>query len=233
MINITTLDPSFTPSGNVLASYGNYDAVKLTGYGTSRITDSVAADLSIYYYDQGDGVGENVTSGTRLGGTRNLDIRSKVLIEPTPKTKITIAADYNDNSTSVGNNLALLPGSIAFNGQTAQPNFYNVTNNVPPSDTNSNEQISVHLNQELNWANFTSISAYSYNQDKETEDADATSVPLINADLTQHTSVATQELQLASLKGDALTWIAGAFYYYSHAKKVFRQKSWSRWSKPS
>jgi iron complex outermembrane receptor protein len=217
LINITTLEPSFTPSGNILASYGNYDSAKFAAYGTSRITDVVAADLSFYYYNQSDGVGENVTGGNRLGGTRNLDVRSKILIEPSPKTKITIALDYNDNSTSVGNNLALLPGSIAFNGQTAQPNFYNVTNNVAPSDVNSNEQISVHVNQEFDWANFTSISAYSYNQDREFEDADATSVPLINATLTQHTSVATQELQLASKKGDPLTWIVGAFYYYSHA----------------
>jgi iron complex outermembrane receptor protein len=216
-VNITTLEPSFTPSANFLASYGNHDSVKLTGYGTSRITDSIAADVSVYYYDQGDGIGENVVTGTRLGGTRNLDFRGKVLIEPSPTTKITLSVDYNDNSTSVGNNLALLPGSIAFNGQTAQSNFYNVTNNVPPSDTNSNEQVSARVNQEFDWANFTSISAYSYNQDRESEDADATSVPLINATLTQHTSVATQELQIASKPGDSVTWIAGAFYYYSHA----------------
>jgi iron complex outermembrane receptor protein len=217
LINIATLDPSFTPSGNALVSYGNYDTIKLTGYGTTGITDAIAADLSIYYYDQMDGVGENLVSGTRLTGTGTLDIRSKVLIQPTSTTKIIVAADYNDNHTSVGNNLALLPGSIAFNGQTAPANFYNVTNNTGPTDENSNEQISVHVNQELSFANLVSITAYIYGQDREYEDADATTAPLINAELTQHTSTATQELQLASKKGDPLTWIVGAFYYYSDA----------------
>ena len=218
LINVVTRDPSQTPEADVDLSYGNYNTAKFSGYGTTGITENIAADLAIFYYDQIDGIGHDLFTGREENGTRNIDVRSKVLFTPTDTTKIRLSGDYSDNSGSSGNNMAILRGSVAFNGNTALPNFYDINGNIDPYNHNSTYQAAVRVDQELNPFNIVSISAYTHTQDKEFEDDEGTPVPLINVYLSQMANVFTQEFQLVSKKDSPLTWLVGAFYYNSDAK---------------
>lgn len=217
LINVVTRDPSQELEANLLVSHGNYETVKLAGYVAGGVAPNIAADLSIYYYNQDEGVGRNVTTDRRLDGTRNFNIRSKVVVDATETTRIRLTGDYSSNRSSVGNNLAILPGSTGF-GAAALPGFYDVQNSVDPLNKNRTWQISGRIDQEFEPFDVVSITSYTHNKDREIEDADSAPAPILNAIFSQRTRIFTQELQLVSKKGSALTWIVGAYYFNSLAK---------------
>ena len=57
VIQIVTKTPQQETSGEILVDYANYDTFKANFYGTTGITDNLAADLAIYYRDMGEGYG--------------------------------------------------------------------------------------------------------------------------------------------------------------------------------
>lgn len=223
LINVVTKDPSQEFSGNALISYGNFNTMKATGYITGKLAENVSADIAGYYYNQDKGFGTNVGTGNRLKGTMNLDIRGKVLIEPTDTTKIRIAASYARNTSSTGNALAILPPSTGLGGSAlpnfyTSNNFYNINADTDPSSTSTNKQFSLKIDQDAGPFDIVSITSYTNQKSYEIEDADTTTTPILNFIGSQDTNVFTQELQLQSKKGSALTWILGAFYFNSDAK---------------
>ena len=218
LINVVMRDPSHDSSAEALVSYGNYDTYRASVYGTTGLGDKAAIDISAYLYDQDHGVGSNVTTGDRLGGTRNVDLRTKFLLEPWDATKIRISASYTQNVTSVGNGLAILPGSVAVGGYTALPGFYDVQNNVDPLARNDTYQISGRLDQQLPGPfDIVNIVSYTHTQDREFEDADGTPLPLIYAVLTQFSNTFTEELQAVTKKGSPVNGILGLYYFHSNA----------------
>ncbi len=223
LINITTKDPKQELSGTALLSYGNYNTVRASGYLTGGLGEGISADIAGYYYNQDKGFGTNVFTGNRLKGTKNIDIRSKLLIEPTDSTKIRLSASYARNTASTGNALAILPPST-FAGNSALPNFYssknfyNISADTDPRSKSTNKQIYGKLDQEFGAFDLVSITSFTNQKSYEVEDADVTSTPILNYIGSQDTNVFTQELQLVSKKGSALTWILGAYYFNSNAK---------------
>jgi iron complex outermembrane receptor protein len=111
LLNIVMRDPSRESSGDIAASDGNFGTFMVSGYATTGLGEKSAIDFSAYLHDQTRGVGHNVTTGNRLAGTRNLDLRTKMLLEPGDTTKIRLRLSYTDNRSSVGNDLRVLPGS--------------------------------------------------------------------------------------------------------------------------
>ena len=77
LIQVITKDPVHEVGGEVSASYGNYDTFSLQSYTTGGITDSVAADLALYYSNQGRGYGKNVFTGNEYGKNEDFAVRSK------------------------------------------------------------------------------------------------------------------------------------------------------------
>ena len=219
LINIVLRDPTQQPSGEFDVSYGNYDTSRFSGYGTTGLGDKAAINFSAYVYDNIEGFGTNVTTGNRLAGTRNVDLRSKLLLEPTDTTKIRLSASYTDNRSSTGNNLAVLPGSVAVGGYTALPGFYDVQNNVDPLNSNATVQGSGRIDQQLPaYFDLVSISAYTHMHDHETEDATAVPIPLITAVLTQWADTFTQEIQAVTKKDMPVTGILGLYYFHQVAE---------------
>jgi iron complex outermembrane receptor protein len=218
LINVVTRDPSHQSSGMVEASYGNFDTYKFSGYGTTGLTDKAAIDFSAYVYDQSHGFGTNVTTHNRVAGTETVDIRSKLLFEPGDTTKIRVSASYTDNRSGQGNDLAVLPGSVAVTGVTALPGFYDVQNNVDPLNSNATWQGSARIDQQLaSYFDLVSISSYTHTHDHETEDATAVPTPLITAILTQRSETFTQEFQAVTKKDMPVTGILGLYFFHQLA----------------
>jgi iron complex outermembrane receptor protein len=55
VIQIITRDPSFASSADVHVGYGNYDTTDGSFYGTTRLGETVAADLAAYGKNQANG----------------------------------------------------------------------------------------------------------------------------------------------------------------------------------
>ena len=223
LINVITKDPQQQLSGDATVGYGNFDTFKAAGYLTGGIANGVSANIAGYYYNQNHGFGYNLGTGHRLRGTENVDIRGKILIQAGPTTTIHIAGSYSQNKSSTGNALAILPPSTGL-GASGLPNFYtsnnfyNINTDTDPYSTSTNKQVSARIDQDLGFANLVSITSYQNQKSYEVEDADVTTTPILNYIGSQNTNVITQELQLQSRKGSALTWIVGAYYFHSDAK---------------
>src|SRR5260370_39732376 len=77
LIQITTKDPTQKFGGYVDAGYGSYNTATGDLYVTGGVAQSVAADLSGHYQDQGTGFGRNAFTKTESNKTKQLSGRSK------------------------------------------------------------------------------------------------------------------------------------------------------------
>jgi iron complex outermembrane recepter protein len=102
LINIITRDPSPRFKGNVEIGYGNYETLFGNAYVTGPLADNVAADLAFYGYHQGEGWGHNHFLDRDQNRNREFAVRSKVKIDLTPDTTLTLAGDYALANSDIG-----------------------------------------------------------------------------------------------------------------------------------
>lgn len=98
-ILVTSLSPSFTTTGKLSASYGNYNDVQLRGFVTGPITKTLAASLSASFQDR-DGFRRHVITDERDKGLNAKVVRGKLLFQPVSEVKITASAYYAERSDS-------------------------------------------------------------------------------------------------------------------------------------
>ncbi len=92
-ILINSKAPSFTATGKLSASYGNYNDVQLRGYVSGPITSTLAASISGSYQDH-DGYRRHVVTGQRDLGLSAKVVRGKLLFKPSDSASITVSAYY-------------------------------------------------------------------------------------------------------------------------------------------
>ena len=99
-IIITTAAPSFTPTGRLSASYGNYNAVDLRGFVSGPILgDKVAASIAAGFQDRG-GFRRNLLTGKHDDGLNSKLVRGKLLFKPTDSVSLTLIAYHSDRDDS-------------------------------------------------------------------------------------------------------------------------------------
>ncbi len=208
-INIITREPSETPSIEASVGYGNLYERDASLYATGRIAPNLVADIAASY-DQDDGFGRNIYSGQNVNARKDEDVRSKWLWTPTDKTKVTLGMSYNYADDSQ----ALRPqyGSLPVTGELYTGSWWDTDQNVNPRDYTKSVIFSLKVGQEMDWANFLSISAWQRARQMQWGDLDATPVRFLDFPLFSTDEYYTQELQLSSLPSSKLTWIAGAFF---------------------
>lgn len=116
LIHIITRNPSRETSGNIEVSAGNYETMTGSFYGTTGITDNMAADLALYYSNQDDGWGKNLATGNDVYLGEETMVRTKWLIEASENTAITLSADVTDIDTSKGIAQRIGEGSLGIDG---------------------------------------------------------------------------------------------------------------------
>ena len=106
-ITVTTVSPTFTPTGRLSASYGNYNDFNVRGYVSGPISDKLAFSLSGGYEDH-EGYRRHVTTGERDRGLTAKLIRGKLLYAPVDAAKLTLTAYHSDrNDTALYAGIAL------------------------------------------------------------------------------------------------------------------------------
>lgn len=214
-VNIITRLPSEDASVEARIGYGNLDTIEASFYGTTGIAPGVAIDLAGYFRDQGDGFGRNTVSGRGVNATEDINIRSRLLIEFSPDTRLILSGDYSNNEGSIGiafrgiPSSTLLDGSIGYSGR-----FFDSDSEFQPFLQTELFGGAARFEHEFGNFNFVSLTAYRGQDAFQRVEVDGTSLPIIDAPLFSDDGQFTQEFQLG-YTGDQLNWIVGLYYLNS------------------
>jgi iron complex outermembrane recepter protein len=227
LINIFTRDPMRDPGGNLSISYGNYDSVTAKAYFGGALSDRLSADLSTFYVNQGEGWGRNLYNGNEQGYLDAFVVRSKVIFEPSPGTRVRLIADYNwSESTANGLASGVARGFISqtpafysrppFNEPatvyTAADGFYNVDFNARMDNHTHGEGVSLRIDHDFSYFRASSITAYRTSGELYTSEGDFTPAPWQAYFLPARFHTTSQELQLVSTSRGNFNWVTGLFY---------------------
>jgi iron complex outermembrane receptor protein len=214
VIQIITRDPSFAPSADVHVGYGNYDTTNGSFYGTTRLGETVAADLAAYGKNQANGWGTDLVTGQPTFKRNDVGARSKLLWTAGDSTRVVVAADYNRTRNEDGLGFHLVPPGVGIDGVTRYNGFYNTYDD--PNDYSDVRQsgLSVKVEQDLSAARLINISSWRNVNGFFLLDQDATPLEVVRAPIFQHDKTITEEVHLLSKEGASLPpWIAGIYYF--------------------
>ncbi|MCZ4344164.1 TonB-dependent receptor [Sphingomonadaceae bacterium G21617-S1] len=219
VIQLVTKDPSYDTEFKGMLSYGNLETYEGSVYASTGLTDKVAMDIAATGRKQKKGFGRNIVTGNKFVYDDHWLVTSKLLIEPSDTTKITINGFAGNSRVSTIRNA--FPGTTsgyATNPRLPIPStsrgFYDDGSDVDQNYLAKVWAAYVKIQQEIGFARFTSISGYSKIREHFDLDSDYTERPDSKPDLFTTTKQFTQEFQLSSLdKSDGLEWIVGAFYF--------------------
>lgn len=229
VINIITKDPSHDPELKLRGAYGNYERANFYAYGTTGISDNLAADLSVYVSDQGKGFGDNLVTGSEVNKREDeLSLRSKWKYEG-DTLSATIIGFYEEFSDDKGYVRGVpdqkIPGSSLpirdLSGNTA-PNDGDIYADVDAWADFENKGLSLRLDKSFNNMDLVSITAWTENNLDSFTDNDYSGTFYNNAWIYFYDEVYTQEFQLLSNTDSNLSWIAGAFF--------LDQTSWGKYN---
>lgn len=214
-IRVTTKAPSWTPSARLSASYGRFEDVRFSAYGTGPLSDSVAVSFAFLYADDA-GYVRNVGTGNRVADMNNLSVRGKVLWRASDAVEFTLAANHSERTSNPaftlgvlnGNSTALrLPGSIPASG----PREVSLT--FDPTITIDTDQVSLTAKADLGFAELSSTTSYAKIDTFLLTDVDRTNLAQVRADIPGDEETWTQEFNLVSQGDGPLKWFLGGFYY--------------------
>lgn len=215
-ILVNTLSPSFTTSGDLSASYGNYNDVNLRGYVTRPLSDTLAVSLAANYHNH-DGYRRNVATDKRDFGLNSKSVRGKILFEPTPAVRLTLTGYYTDrkdssayagqpyDNNSIG--YSLIPGAPRATSPKQFAADPDVFTRISSKGLNLRGEFDVGL------GTITNITSYSHNKASYISDADYSPVQYAEAytpSLAGHYFIT--DTNFASRKMGPVTFLAGVFY---------------------
>lgn len=221
IIQIVTRDPSQVFSGKARIGYANYETIYGNAYVTGGLTDTLAADLSVYFSDQGEGYGTNLFNGQDVGLRTDWGIRSKWKWDISDATQLTFAADYNHTEDTGSDARQVMPGVTyggAFTGVTTPADPYDVNINSRAGSDIVNQGGYLRVDHDFGAVRFVSLTGYRQTDRVTYLDLDNTELNISSASYTPDlTESWSQELQLLSPADSQVQWIAGLFYYKSTA----------------
>lgn len=228
LINVITPDPSFELRGHTTLEAGIYTGSDATapsfdfrGYVTDGLTDTVAADFSWVYRNQGDYIA-NLLDGPNYGGIEVLDLRSKILFEPSDRVRLVFTlGHFRQDSTVVapqpigGNTLGARYGAVV----TRQP--WQVALDLTPALDVVRYNAAFQTQFEFRGFNIETTTGYSHNELAQLADSDASNVFLGSLDIRTHpveTESLSNELRILSNDGGRFSWIVGGFAFMQDSR---------------
>jgi iron complex outermembrane recepter protein len=223
LLHVITRDPQFDAVLRTQASVASYETVGVNLYGSTGLSETVAADLAFFSTDQGEGWGRNVSGVAGVNGQDvnfrdEWGVRGALLWNASNALTFRLSADYVERVSDIGNTRVLVPGAWGINGLQYSGDPHDTESNLPP-DVNF-EAYGVHLRAEYeinpnltlhSTTAFRSVDNFTY------FDQDATSAAVVNASLGENTESFQQEFLLNGDAG-ALAYTLGYFYFQSTAR---------------
>lgn len=223
VIQVFTRDPTRDPTLEVTAGYANYSTMSTSIYASSAISETLAANVSLYGSKQNDGWGENLFTGNPAFTAYDFGGRVKLLFTPAEGTSLLLTLDHDTTETQQGAAYRGVVGQLAglggFPGLTTVPpsGYYNLNQNLDPYVVIRQNGVSLKATQDFDWAKIVNITSYRDTVYEVDEDLDTGPIDLGRALVRTPERTITEELQLVSPDKSPLTWIAGFYYFHDNA----------------
>lgn len=213
VIHAITRDPGEETTIKATVGYGNYQRFAGQLYAGGSLSDTLAADLSIYYVDQNDSFGDVITTGEEIPPPAEAAVRTKWVWSPADTTKVTFSADYSKREGVQGDPKNFVKGSYgADTVTTTTGDFQDVLGEFPLEREIELWGASLRLEHQFSGFDFLSITAYREVENIGLYDNDSTALPLVGVDIIMEVDTFTQEFQILSQSEGFFEWIAGVFY---------------------
>ena len=237
LISVTTRDPDKRQRLDATAGVGNYDTTQENFYGSTPITDTLAANVSVFHQEQNRGWGTNVFTGHRIDKSNETGVQTKALWKPTSTTKVTGSFIYDTNNRNLGYGYQVAPNTRANDG-TPYLGHYNVADRVDPSSPFTSYLASLKVQQDFGFFNAQSVSAYQTSHEltlfpgssPDPGEPVVAKIPVqpgvanattINEGVTlddfrENNRTWTEELQFTSKPSSSrLDWVGGFFFFHN------------------
>jgi iron complex outermembrane receptor protein len=214
-INIITKTPTSTPHADLDVSYGSYNQVIAKGY-VSGGTDKIAASLS-GVVNRDDGYIRDLVTGAKYGQLGDVAVHGKVVIHPTDKIDLTIAAGHTNNADSTGEAFRNLNGDTigaAIPGNIVPTAPYTTALSFRPFNKLLQTTASATVVFHFDAFDLTALTGYQNSKLKLGTDADVTPLNLVNYFYNQYSENEYNEIYATSKGGGAFSWIGGFVYYH-------------------
>lgn len=218
-ILISTIEPDLqNVEGEVSASYGRFDEVKLKGYVTAPIVEDKVSMMLSAFYENADGYKRHLLKDRRrVGGVETVFVRGKLRFQPWDGADFTLTGFYSDrddrtavkNTNYLGNNAArqTLPVSqIA-----SRPWEY--SGDEDPFAKSKIRSVSLRGDIEVGPGTLTTTTAYTHATNILTSDSDNS--PLVESFIAVPGRAKSfqQELVYATNQLGRVRAVGGLFYY--------------------
>ena len=237
-LNIRTRKPEDEFSGDIRASFGDYDHVRVAGALSGAFSHGIAGRLAFQYSDR-DGYGENSYtengSDNDVGTWEDGSVRGKLFFEPAPDLDITLTADFS-RIINGGGVIEVLSGSVQPEYLVALRRFLSRTdpltmpsgevpdaadgfdNNVHQDHRDYAEDEQWGIAGDINWRlgdhTVRSLTGYrKWSNDTLNESVIRLPMDLIRRVTFYDVETVSQELQLLSPTGGLIEYVAGAYFY--------------------
>lgn len=219
LIQIFTRDPGREPEFDTELELANFQTVTGKAYVAGPLGEQAAANLSVSVRNQGEGWGRNLFTGKDAYSTDYYVLRSKLLWTPTETTTIRLSGLYVRENSSVGTvqggGFRKYPRGMPpdYDQPFDQPEgFYDIATNFPTIRKHRGWGVTLKIDRTFDFAELSSISSYRKSKDPWTSEGDHTPYPWLQYTLPVTDRQLTQELQLKSRPGSAISWILGLYY---------------------
>ena len=232
VMNIISRAPSAETQGYIDQSYftGNESRTRF-GLGGSLIPDTLTGSVTALFGTY-DGNVDNAYNGQEVNGYNHKGARGKLVFTPDDDLTLTVIADYMQSHDDAPNGVvveSLTPGFANALG----PVWASSDNRKINTDTRSRvDDINKGLSAQLDWSlgdyTLTSITAWRGWDNTQYQDGDRLSTVTADfpgsadkGDLTFNQY--SQELRLASPKGEFLEYVGGLFYMHGKDDETYRR----------
>ena len=218
VIQITTRRPTQELDIRAKAEIDNYATFRGGVFVSGGLGSGVAASISADYAHQGEGWGDNLTTGNdtfRLA--HSLSLRGKLLIEPTADTSVLLIGDYLDRKAYTYS-FVPYPGTAFVRPLPGPYDRQDTYSPIDPYAAFRGGGASLTIEQDFGSAELVSITAYRRGNTNYLFDDVPTGTPIFYVGVgksNQPNRSFTQELQFNSKGSGAITYTFGLFYYHN------------------
>jgi outer membrane receptor protein involved in Fe transport len=238
LISVITAQPRFDTEVDGSVTVGNYDLRRVEGTVTGPITSTLAGRIDGVYVKR-DGFLKDVVSGRDLNDRNRWLLRGQLLYQPSSDITDRLVVDYTrrreeccgapflptQNTIATPGGLVHTPSSVAAIenalGAMIQDDPFARRVSITPGRNYDSNVDDWGVSNELDWdfggANFTSITAYRFNDYVRGQDADFNKLDILYRDSdggsANRFKTFTQELRLnGKAFADRLDWLVGAYF---------------------
>ncbi len=228
VINIVTARPDLDKTrADASVSYATFDEVRAKASVSAPIKPGELAASLGAFYNHSDGLITNVLDGRKYNGLNSWGVRGKLAWQPEATFSAFATIDYTraDQDCCVNTIRSILPTTryLGASGPTRASLFTDVelspySREAKFDGQQFNDQntwgSSLEMTKDFGAVALTSITAYRKFHVQDNNDADGTSLPLLNINSAdQKQNQFTEELRIASPSGQRIEYVAGLFYF--------------------